>query len=232
MSIRNLRLHHYPGLRSARVAWLLHELDQPFDTVHVDVFKGEQYSREFIALNPAHGLPVLEFETDGGERMTMLESGAIVMFVADAWPDARLAPAPSEPLARAEYLQAICYCAATLDMMLWQIRVHEDLLPVGERDERTVRRYRDKFLAEAQPRLAQKLDRHAYICGDAFGAADCMIGHGVMWARAYGLCRSEPFDAYVRRLAQRAAFKRAFADQKNIDLSPADLEAIHGKFNG
>lgn len=232
LSIRNIRLHHYPGLRSARVAWLLYELHQPFDIVRVDVFQGEQYSDAFRAVNPSHGLPVLECETENGNSMTMIESSAIIIFLADAWPDAHLAPAPSETRARAAYLQAMCFCAATLDMMLWQIRIHKDLLPDDQRDDRTVQRYRDKFILESEPTLSKILKRQPYICGDRFTAADCMTGHGVIWARAYGLCKSEPFDDYVQRLSERSAFKLAFADSKHIKLSPANLEAIRDKFNG
>jgi glutathione S-transferase len=83
MAVRNIRLHHFPGVRSARVAWLLHELGQPFGTVPVHLFEGERYSSEFRSLNPGHSLPVLEFKTQDGVKTAMLESGAIITMLAD-----------------------------------------------------------------------------------------------------------------------------------------------------
>jgi glutathione S-transferase len=62
-------------------------------------------------------------------------------------------------------------------------------------------------VAAFEPQLAARLDRGGFICGPAFSAADCMIGHGVMWAKAYGLCTGEVFDRYVGRLAAHESFE-------------------------
>jgi glutathione S-transferase len=232
MAVSGIRLHHFPGVRSARVAWLLHELGQPFETVPVHLFEGQQYSAEFRSLNPGHSLPVLEFRTHDGDRTVMLESGAIVTMLADLWPEARLAPAASDLIRRSAYLQTIHFCGATLDMMLWQIRVHEDMLPHAERDARSAQRYRAKFAAEAEPSLADILSSQDYACGNTFSAADCMLAHAIIWARMYGLCAGAPFEAYLQRITSRPAFQRAFEDTLEIDLQPTSLDQLHGLFNG
>ena len=143
---------------------------------------------------------MIRFRT-GGEVVTAVESGAILTLLADAFPERQLAPKPA-PLSaeRADYLQMLYFGAAAMDMMLWQIRIHEHVLSDTQKDLQTSVRCRKKFKTEGGPQLAARLDRGGFICGPAFSAADCMIGHGVMWAKAYGLCAGE----VLRRPARRA----------------------------
>jgi hypothetical protein len=52
-----------------------------------------------------------------------------------------------------------------MDMMLWQIRAHEHLLPAHQQDARTIQRYRRKFVAEVQPQLKADWTRHPTFVG-------------------------------------------------------------------
>jgi glutathione S-transferase len=207
------KLYHGAALRSARVKWLLHELvGDAFEVEHVDVYRAEQYDPKFLAINPNHAVPVLDITLETGETMHMLESAAMVALLADAFPEKGLAPSPSIfSLLRADYLQ-ILHFAATIDMMLWQIRIHKDILPESEQDIRTIRRYESKFTNEIEPALKLRLERAPYICGERFSAADCLIAHCIMWARAYRLCGGQPSDRYLRRVAERPAYLSAFSD--------------------
>jgi glutathione S-transferase len=101
-----------------------------------------------------------------------------------------------------------------MDMMLWQIRIHEHVLPPDQVDARTIQRYRDKFVTEVEPQLKTRLQNSPYICGAEFCGADIVIGHNVTWARGYRLCRDEIFRDYLSRIAKRPAFAKAFADAK------------------
>lgn len=231
--IRQLTLFHYPATRSARVKWILHEaVGEAFTTEPLDLYAGVQYSDEFLAKNPNHNVPVLDVEFDDGSHMTMLESAAMVAFLADAYPEKDLAPPPGPSRARADYLQMLLFGATTMDMMLWQIRIHEHVLPRAERDERTVARYRNKFTAEVEPQLAARLAKQAFICGEAFTAADCVIGHDVTWARGYGLCQDEVFRAYLSRISKRPAFRAAFADAGSFNPQPPKVPGGKVSFNG
>src|SRR5215831_15821747 len=88
MQIESLRLHHFPATRSARAKWILYEtVGDAFETVVVDLYKRAQYRPEFLLLNPNHNVPVLEICWASGETTTMLESAAMVAFLADAFPD-------------------------------------------------------------------------------------------------------------------------------------------------
>ncbi len=59
----------------------------------------------------------------------MLESAAMAAFRADAYPDTGPAPPPGASPERADYLQMLHFGSTWMDMMLWQVRVHEHVLP-------------------------------------------------------------------------------------------------------
>ena len=233
MSISSIELFHYPATRSARVKWLLHELVGDAFTIHrVDLYGGEQYSTHYLRLNPNHAVPTLRVGMDDGSEMTLFESGAILAWLADAFPEKRLAPAPGPSALRADYMQMLFFGAAAMDMMLWQIRIHKDVLSDSQSDERTVVRYCTKFASEAEPQLRERLERASFICGETFTAADCTTGHCVGWAQRYGMCADPIFKAYLGRLSERPAYAAAFADAKQfVPQVPRNTLAL-GAFTG
>lgn len=228
------RLHHCALSRSARVKWVLHEaLGDDFDIELTPLYAGVQYSPAFKAINPNHNVPVLDILWDDGTTTHMLESAAMVSLIADAFPDKRLAPpAGAVTPARVDYLQMLQFGASTVDVMLWQIRAHEHLLPEAAFDQRTIDRYRAKFAREVEPQLAARLSAGGFICGADFTAADCIVGHDVLWARGYGLCGDEVFSGYVDRLAARPAFLKAFADRDDFPIAPPGGRPKRTPFNG
>ena len=198
MQIKRLKLYHSPALRSSRVKWLLHEiLGEDFDVESIDAYT-DLYTPEFRNLNPNHALPVLEITLENSETIVMIESGAMLVMLADLFPASRLAP-PVMPFSkeRAVYLQMLHFLSTSMDMMLWQLRIHEHVLSASERDERTIQRYRRKIAEEVEPQLARRLRNGPYICGAAFTAADCVMGHNLLWSRAAGLCADPVFTDYL-----------------------------------
>jgi len=220
MKIKMLKLYHYPATRSARVLWTLHEtVGNDFELERVELYKGVQYSAEYLRKNPNHNVPLLEITFEDGTIHQMLESVAMVEWLVDAFPGKELAPAAGElSIARADYLQMLHFGGTWMDMMLWQVRIHEHVLPSDEADPRTIKRYRQKFINEVEPQLKARLERSPFICGEAFSGADIVIGHNVTWARAYQLCQHDIFNDYISRLAQRPAFLNAFSDAADFVL--------------
>lgn len=233
MKIRHLKLYHYPATRSARVKWMLHEvLDDAFEVEVLDLYAGRQYSPEFLEKNPNHNVPLLEITWEDGRVQRMLESGAMVAFLADAFPEKKLAPAPDLSAERADYLQMMSFGSSWMDMMLWQVRIHEHVLTTSEKDQRTIARYRRKFEQEAEPQIEARLERSTYICGEDFTAADCVIGHNVFWASGYGMCRRPAFQRYIGALSARPAFLQAFSDMANFTVKPPENAGLATRFTG
>jgi glutathione S-transferase len=232
MKIASLKISHFPATRSTRVLWAAYEVaDCPIEVEKIELYQGQQYSPQYMLRNPNHAVPILDITWEDGSVQTIIESGAMVTFLADAFPEAGVAPTDMASPARADYLQMIQFGATQADMMLWQVRIHEHVLPEKQRDERTVSRYRTKFRDEIEVQLAARLNKHDFICGDTFTAADCVIGHCVTWARGYGLCQDLVFRSYLSRVARRPAFQKAFADAAGFDPRPPEGASSQG-FSG
>jgi len=220
MNITKLKLYHFPAARSARARWALHEtVGDDFEVQKVQLYSGEQYRDEYLKKNPNHNVPLLEVFMDDGSVHRMLESVAMVEWLVDAFPEKQLAPPTGLSLDRADYLQMLHFGGTWMDMMLWQVRIHEHVLPTEQSDARTIDRYRKKFVQEVEPQLKERLGRTPYICGERFTGADIVIGHNVAWARGYQLCQDDVFRAYLSRISKRPAFLKAFADAR--DFTPA-----------
>ena len=93
MEMKSVKLYHFAASRSARARWILHEtLGDGFEIERLNLYRNEQHAPEFLALNPSHSVPVLEIEWSDGTQTHMKESAAMVAFLADAFPEKKLAP--------------------------------------------------------------------------------------------------------------------------------------------
>ena len=89
-------LHYWPTPNGKKVTILLEELGMPYRIVPVNIQQGDQFSAEFLKMNPNHRMPVM-VDTEpkgGGAPISIFESGAIMMYLAEKagkfWPqDAR-----------------------------------------------------------------------------------------------------------------------------------------------
>lgn len=233
MEFYRLVLHHYPATRSVRVRWMLHEtVGENFEVRRVDLYEGAQFSAEYLALNPHHNVPMLEIHWADGSIQPMLESAAIVEWLAEQFPEKALAPPMGASRDRTEYLQYLHYGATWMDMMLWQIRAHKHILPAEDADQKTIARYERKFRDECEPHVARRLEQGDYMLGNAFSSVDVILGHNVFWARGYGLCEGEIFGRYLERLMARPGFQRALDDLGNFSIEPASDSPVRKKFTG
>ncbi len=103
-----MKLYWAPRTRSLRALWVLEEAGVPYERVRLDLSAGEQKSAEFRAINPMAKVPAL---TDG--TVAVAELGAICAYVAEAHPEAGLAPPVGDPRARtlsamAVFLAGLC----------------------------------------------------------------------------------------------------------------------------
>ena len=103
-----LTLYYSPGAASLVVHWLLIELDVQHELKLLDTDKREHKSAEYLKLNPNGVIPTLL--VDG---QPVYESAALVLFLADAYPMAGLAP-PIDSLQRARYYQWLMHLANTV----------------------------------------------------------------------------------------------------------------------
>ncbi len=150
----------------------------------IDFKGGEHKTAEYRKIHPHGLLPALQ---DG--TLTMFESAAICAYLADKFPDKRMAPALGT-VERGMYYQWLFYSMAALE---------------GFALDRE--RMKERFLV-----LDRALSGREFIVGNKITAADVMIGSGVIWldARHHLLDDFPSLDAYAKRLIARPSFQRAF----------------------
>ena len=78
-------LHYWPTPNGKKVTILLEELGAEYNVVQCNIGRGDQFTPEFLKMNPNHRMPVLvdRDPKGGGEPIVVFESGAIMLYVAE-----------------------------------------------------------------------------------------------------------------------------------------------------
>ena len=199
-------LYGCPNSRSLRAAWALEEAGADYDYVFVDLFKGAGRAPDYLQINPGGKVPTLI--VDG---LPLTESGAILVWVAEHFPDAALLPPPSDAVARAEAWRWLCFCLTELDAALWNLAKHRFALPERLRVAAMEDTARWEF-ERAAKLLALRLEASPCLAGEAFSVADILATHCLAWARSAKLEIASPtLTDYLERNLARPAVARAMA---------------------
>ena len=107
-----LKLFYIPKTRASRVRWMLEELGEPYELARIDWphARGAEYRRN---VHPLGAVPALQ-----DEGLVVIESAAIIAYLADKFPERGFAPPPQE---RGPYYQWIVYAMATLEPLVSQL---------------------------------------------------------------------------------------------------------------
>ena len=198
-----MKLYYSPQTRAGRPRWLLEETGAPYELVTLDLHKGEHKKPDYMKIHPHGAVPAL---VDGD--LALFESAAICMYLADKFPEKRLAPEVGTP-ARGLYYQWMLYSMATLEPPVLAVFLNTVMLPEAERSPAVVEQARATF-ATVGGVLSNALVGRTFILGEQFSAADVMIGSTLAWAGFMGLLADHPtLQGYVKRLQERPAFQRA-----------------------
>lgn len=201
-----MKLYHSARTRSVRPRWLLEEMRVPYELVRLDMSKGEHKEASYLAVHPHGAVPALR---DG--ELSLYESAAICMYLADKYPDRKMCPLPGTP-ERGLYYQWVVYTIATLEPPLIELFQHTIMLPEQQRSPQVAEKARKQF-SEVARVLSNALSDKQFLLGDTFSAADVMIGSTLAWAALLGLLGEFPIlQDYVGRFTQRPAYQKAAAD--------------------
>jgi len=193
----DLTFYTNPMSRGRIVRWMLEEVGADYDTIvlgYADSMKGADY----LAINPMGKVPAIVHR-----GKTVTECAAICAYLADAFPDAGLAP-PTD--ARADYYRWLFFAAGPVEAAATErargiVVTAEQSRMVGYGSFDTVIDTLEKAVTGGD-----------YIAADRFTAADLYVGSHIMWGSQFGwLPEREAFGAYVAKLAERPAYKRATA---------------------
>jgi glutathione S-transferase len=200
-----MKLYGFGPTRSLRAQWGLKELGVEFEFIPVNLQAGEHKRPEFLAINPAGKVPVL---IDGD--LVLTESAAIVLYLAEKYPEKGLMPRKLEQ--RAQVYRWIMFAVTELEQPLWRMTKHSFLLPEEKRLPKDIDLAREDFTA-----MAAVLERHMngrqFIVGDHITAADCVTAYLVDWANEQQLLDGFPnLKAYLQRMYQRSTAPQRIAE--------------------
>jgi glutathione S-transferase len=179
-----MKLYEFGPTRSIRVRWTLQELGVEFDSTVVDLRAGEHRRPEFLALNPAGKLPVL---VDG--ELVFTESAAIVLYLAEKYPDRKLVP--GDPAARAEHNRWLLFAVTELEQPLWRITRNTALYPQELRMPGDVKQASREFKAMADV-LERHMEGRQWVAGDSVTVADFVTAYTLDWANEFQLLDACP----------------------------------------
>jgi GST-like protein len=78
-------LHYWPTPNGHKVTMFLEEVGVPYEIIPVNLSKGEQFKPEFLRLSPNNRMPAIvdKEPEDGGAPISVFESGAILLYLAE-----------------------------------------------------------------------------------------------------------------------------------------------------
>ena len=184
--------------RTARVLWMLEELDQPFEHVAAN-----PRTPGVVSFNPAGKVPVL---VEDGTPIT--DSTAIIQYLADKH-GALTFPAGTLDRARQDSLTQ--FLLDEFDAALWMAARHSFILPEELRQAAVKDSLKWEF-AESQKTLVHRMAEGPFLMGARMTVPDIILTHCGVWAQTarFPLVEAK-LTAYLQRMQARPAFQRAMA---------------------
>lgn len=212
-----IRLHYFPGNASMAPHIALHEMGLHFELVKVDREAGAHKAPAYLRLNPNGLIPVLE---DGD--LVLYETAAILMHLADAHPQAGLAPLTLGSDERAHYYKWMVWLSNTLQAALIRYFYPERLVADGDAaGAAQVKAITQARIGEMLGQLDAQLARHGqpWLLGERYSVADALAFMLCRWTRGFSGPAAPPARAfpqlgpYLQRMLARPAVQRVFADE-------------------
>lgn len=205
MMASNLVFYTNPMSRGRIIRWMLEETGADYETVVLD-YASTMKEEPYLSINPMGKVPAI---VHNGHVIT--ECAAICAYLADAFPEAGLAPPPTE---RADYYRWLFFAAGPVEQAVTNTSM--GFTPTEQ--QQRMAGYGNYDLAVDT--LEKAVSAHPYIAGDSFTAADVYIGSQVGWGTQFGtLPKRDAFTDYLGRIMSRDACTRA--NDKDNALMPA-----------
>ena len=183
---KELVFYTNPMSRGRIVRWMLEEVGQPYRTQILD-YADSLKDAEYLAINPMGKVPAIKH----GDTV-VTEAAAICAYLADAFPQAGLAPPPAD---RGDYYRWLFFAAACVEAAVTAKSLGFEPKPEQQRMAGF------GSLADTLDALELAVTGKAFIAGGKFSAADVYVGSSLAWGMQFGAIDKRPaFTAYWDRL--------------------------------
>jgi glutathione S-transferase len=174
---------------------MLEEVGAPYRTELLD-YSSSMKSPAYLAVNPMGKVPAIRHG-----KVVVTEAAAICAYLADAFPQARLAP-PSDQ--RGDYYRWLFFAAGPFEQA-WSNHLMGFRVPPDRERAMGYGTY-----ALAVDALERAVEGRDHVAGEAFSAADVYVGSQIGFGMQFGALERRPaFEAYWNRVSSRPAAKRA-----------------------
>jgi glutathione S-transferase len=174
---------------------MLEEAGATYDTEIIE-YGPPMKSPEYLAINPMGKVPAIRH----GDTV-VTECAAICAYMADAFPDANLAPALSN---RGAYYRWLFFAAGPLESAITNKALGFEV----PEDREVMAGYGS--LSRALDAIDSVLGNSPYITGDTFTAADVYVGSQISWGLQFETIeKRDSFVNYAARVTDRDAYRRA-----------------------
>ncbi|MGA9334900.1 MAG: glutathione S-transferase family protein [Rudaea sp.] len=186
-----------PQSRAQIVRWMLEEVGQPYRTEIVE-YATTMKAAAYLTINPMGKVPALRH----GETV-VTETAAICAYLADAFPQANLAPPPGDRL-RGPYYRWLFFAAGPVEAAISNKALGFE---VPKERERMIGYGNCATVLNV---LEAAVSQSEFLAGTRFTAADLYVGSHLGFGMQFGMIdKRAAFEAYVARLSARPAAVRA-----------------------
>jgi glutathione S-transferase len=183
--------------RGRIVRWMLEELGQPYRTQLLD-YDTTMKAPGFLAINPMGKVPAIRHG-----NIVVTEAAAICAYLADAYPQAGLAPPPGDPT-RGPYYRWLFFGAGPVEAAVTN-KALDVVVPEGRQKMAGYGSF-----SEVMDTLEGAVSQHDYLTGSSFSAADVYLGMQIGFGLMFGTMEKRPaFERYWFRISSRPAAVRA-----------------------
>ena len=197
MPTPELSFYTNPKSRGRIVRWMLEETGAPYTTEILE-YGTSMKAAPYLAINPMGKVPAIRH----GDTV-VTECAAICAYLADAFPQAGLAP-PPHSAARGPYYRWLFFAAGPLEAA-WTNQALGVVVP----PERSAMVGYGSF-EQVLDTLEAAIGERAYLAGDRFSAADVYVGSQLGFGMQFGMIDKRPaFTRYWAGLQARPAKRRA-----------------------
>ncbi len=207
---QDLVFYTNPMSRGRIVRWMLEELGVPYRTEVVG-YGPPMKAPSFRALNPMGKVPLIRHGA-----AVVSECGAICAYLADAFPEAGLAPPAGDP-ARAAYYRWLFFGAGPVEAAVGDAMMKVQPSP----EQRGMVGY--GCMADVMEMLEYAVQDGGFLAGERFSAADVYLGSQIGWGMHFGTLEKRlALERYWAKLEARPAAQRARAiDEALMPPQPA-----------
>ena len=163
-------LYYWTTPNGHKITLFLEEAGLPYRIVPINIGKGEQFQPDFLKIAPNNRIPAIvdTAPTGGGEPISVFESGAILIYLAEK--TGKLLP--TDPALRYEAIQWLMFQMSGVGPMMGQANVFYRYFP--EKIPAAIERYQKegRRLFEV---MNTQLAKHQYLAGDEYTIADMAV---------------------------------------------------------